>query len=74
MDNSDIQFDYESILKMAIDKAVIDVIALSAPDEKSRKIITGLITILRKHGVEMPTILKIIEDLGKFLEEVEKEK
>lgn len=71
MNDPNIHFDYEGILRMAVDKAIAEFITSFIPDEKNKKIISGMITIHRKYGIDVQTSLKIIEDLGKFLEEVE---
>ena len=71
MDDLNIQFDYEGILRVAVDKAVTEFVTSFIPDKKDKKIIAGMITIYRKYGIDAQTSLKIINDLGELLKEVE---
>lgn len=74
MSDPNVHIDYEGILRIAVDKAIADFITSCIPDEQHRKIISGMLAVHRKHGVDAVTSLKIIEDLGKFLEEIEPKK
>lgn len=70
MDNNfNIGIDFEAIMKMAIDKALIETMSSLMPDDKTRKLMLGILNIHRKYGIDAVTSIKIIQDIAEFTKE-----
>ena len=70
MDNNfNIGIDFEAIMKMAIDKALVETISSLMPDDKTRKLMLGTLNIHRKYGIDAVTSIKIIQDIAEFTKE-----
>lgn len=67
--NFNIGIDFEAIMKMAIDKALIETISSLLPDDKTRKLMLGILNIHRKYGIDAVTSIKIIQDIAEFTKE-----
>lgn len=61
--------DFEAIMKMAIDKALVETISSLMPDEKTKKMLLGILSIHRKYGIDAPTSIKILQDLAELMKE-----
>lgn len=65
----DVQIDYLAIINQIADKVITDFLTSISPDEKTQKLLTGLIAIHRKYGIDAATSMKIMVDMGKLWEE-----
>lgn len=70
MDNNfNIGIDFEAIMKMAIDKALIETMSSLMPDDKTRKLLIGILNIHRKYGIDAMTSIKILQELADLMKE-----
>lgn len=73
-EEKDIHIDYQGIIQQITDKAIVDFVGVFLPDDNTRKIMTGIVAVHRKYGIDAATSMKIIIDLAEVLkEENEKE-
>lgn len=68
-DKNDIYIDYQSILKLATDKVITELMSSLMPDDETRKLMTALIAAHRKYGIDAATSVKIIQEFAKLIEE-----
>lgn len=61
--------DFDAILKIAIDKALIETMSSLMPDEKTKNILIGILNIHRKYGIDVMTSIKILQELAGLLKE-----
>lgn len=66
-----IKFDFEKILKMQFDKAVLNIataeIADLTKDQKNAATARDLLMVFINHGVELPIALDILKDVTDIL-------
>ena len=70
-ENFKIEVDAQALFKEMIEKTMAEFIAAMMPDEQGRKLVSGVFAILRKHGIDTATSMKIMMDLGELMKEVE---
>ena len=64
-----IGIDFEALMKMAIDKAIVETIASMLPDDKTKHMLLGIVSIHRKYGIDASTSIKILQDLAELMKE-----
>lgn len=70
MDNNDeVKIDYQGIIQQITDKVILDMVNAFLPDDNTRKIMTGIVAVHRKYGIDAATSMKIIVDLAEVLKE-----
>lgn len=70
--DTNVHIDRQGIIQQITDKIITDVLVAFAPDDKSRRLITGMLAIHRKHGIDAMTSLKIAQELAELTNELEK--
>ena len=65
----EVKVDKKQIVQQIADKAVTELLTAFVPDEQGKKLITGILAIHRKHGIDSFTSVKIITELGELLKE-----
>ena len=68
---SNVQIDRQGIIQQIADRAITELLSALVPDESGRKLITGLMNIHRKYGIDSITSVRIISELGELLKEAE---
>lgn len=66
---NDVQIDIRQMLQTMVDKAMIDLLSITMPDEKTKKMFIGIMNVHRKYGIDPVTSIKIINDLGEVLKQ-----
>ena len=66
---NDVQIDIRQMVQNMVDKAMIDLFAAFAPDDKTRSVLVGIMKVHRKYGIDPITSLKIMVDLGEVLKQ-----
>jgi hypothetical protein len=69
MENNNVHIDYEAIVKDISERAMITMVASFMPDENSKKFCVGIMNVHRKHGIDLVTSMKILQELGEILKE-----
>lgn len=64
-----VHIDYQGILNQIVDKAIVEIMSVLAPDEQTRKLLTGMIAIHRKYGIDATTSMKIFAELAELTKE-----
>lgn len=65
----EVKVDKRQIVQQIADKAVAELLTAFVPDEKGKKLISGILAIHRKYGIDSLTSVKIITELGELLKE-----
>lgn len=68
-ENNNIQIDYDLISKLMADKLITDFMAALMPDEKTKKLLIGMMAVHRKYGIDAATSVRIISDLCEVFKE-----
>lgn len=70
MENKDeVKIDYPGIIQQITDKVIADLFGAFMPDEKTKKILTGMLAVHRKYGIDAATSIKILMDLSEIFKE-----
>lgn len=69
--NNEIHIDYKTIAQQIADKAIAEFLASLMPDEKTKKLMLGMMAIHRKYGIDTVTSIKILQDFAEFSKEIE---
>ena len=72
-EESKIQIDYDLIAKMMAEKFVTDFMTALMPDEKTKKLLVGMMAVHRKYGIDAVTSIKIITDLCEVFKDDEED-
>jgi hypothetical protein len=64
-----VHIDYQGLLSQLADKIIIDFMASIMPDEKTKKIMVGVLSVHRKYGIDAATSVKILTDLAEVFKE-----
>jgi len=70
-ENENVYIDYNSLINRIADKAVLEFLSAIMPDEKSQKMLVGMLAIHRKYGIDAVTSIKIFQDIATLTKEVE---
>lgn len=71
--NEEVKIDYQGIIQQITDRAIVDLVGALLPDDNTRKIMTGIVAVHRKYGIDAATSMKIIIDLAEVLKEEKSE-
>lgn len=71
--NEEVKIDYQGIIQQIADRAIVDLVGALLPDDNTRKIMTGIVAVHRKYGIDAATSMKIIIDLAEVLKEEKSE-
>ena len=66
----EVKVDKKNFVQQIADKAITELLAALVPDETGKKIVTGMMAIYRKHGIDPITSMKLITEIGEMLKEV----
>ena len=66
----EVKVDKKSFVQQIADKAITELLTALVPDETGKKIVTGMMEIYRKHGIDPVTSMKLISEIGEMLKEV----
>ena len=66
----EVKVDKQGIIQQIADKAISDLLVALVPDEAGKKMVTGMMAIYRKYGIDPVTSIKIITEIGEMLKEV----
>jgi hypothetical protein len=69
----EVKVNKQHLVQQIADKAITDLLTALVPDETGKKMITGVMTIFRKHGIDPITSMKIITEMGEMFMEVNNE-
>jgi hypothetical protein len=69
--DGNVHIDHQGIIQQITDKIITDVLVALAPDEKSRKIISVILTTHRKYGIDALTSMKIIQEIAELTKKLE---
>lgn len=67
----EVKIDYPSIFQQIADKVILEFISSFMPDEKTRKLLSSMIAVHRKYGIDAATSMKIMMDYAELIKEVE---
>lgn len=65
----DVKIDKPGIVQQITDHVVTELVSALMPDDKSRKLVSGMMKIHRKYGIDSTTSLKILMDLAELTKE-----
>ena len=69
-DKSEVRIDYKSLFEQFADKIIADFVCTVVPvDEKTKRLLAGILTIHRKYGIDAATSIKIMTELGELMKE-----
>lgn len=68
--NNEVHIDYKELARQIADKAIADFFAVLMPDDKTKKLMLGMMNIHRKYGIDTITSIKILQDFADFSKEV----
>lgn len=64
-----VHIDIQALYNQIVDKAIIELVSIMSPDEQTRKILKGMLTIHRKYGIDAATSMKIFAELAELTKE-----
>ena len=67
--DDNVHIDYQSIIQMAVDKAIVEFVSSLMPDEETRKVMLAMTKAHRKYGVDAATSLKIVQEFAELIKE-----
>lgn len=67
----EVKIDYPSIFQQIADKVILEFISSFMPDEKTRKLLSSMVAVHRKYGIDAATSMKIMMDYAELIKEVE---
>lgn len=70
----EVKIDYQGIIQQLTDKVIVEFVGSFMPDEKTKKLMTAMVSVHRKYGIDAATSLKILMDYAELIKEVEEDK
>lgn len=64
-----VHIDQSALMRQMADKIITDFMLALMPDEKTRKMLLGILAVHRKYGIDAATSIKIVTDLAEILKE-----
>lgn len=69
--DGNVHIDHQGVIQQITDKIITDLLVALSPDEKSRKLVSGLLAIHRKYGIDALTSIKIIQEITELTKKLE---
>lgn len=72
-ENEKVHIDYGALFNQIADKVITDFMTELTPDENTKKVLLGTLAVHRKYGIDAVTTIKILQDLTKLIDGINKE-
>ena len=72
-EEKEVKIDHKGIIQQITDKVILDLMTAIMPDDQTRKLVSAMVLVHRKYGIDAATSMKIMAEIATIFTEGEKE-